>query len=73
MLDSISIVQRNGTDSKRTGWIFDGEHVYQVGELGVVVHNACEGIYVFTTTTGKTYVGVVKGKVHVRPSVRIVL
>ena len=34
-----------------------GEHVYQVGELGVVVHNTCEGIYVFMTTTGKTYVG----------------
>ncbi|MFZ4083865.1 MAG: GIY-YIG nuclease family protein, partial [Pirellula sp.] len=34
-----------------------GEHVYQVGELGLVVHNTCEGIYVFMTTTGKTYVG----------------
>jgi hypothetical protein len=34
-----------------------GEHVYQVGELGLVVHNTCEGIYVFITTTGKTYVG----------------
>gem|GEM_PF-2430699 len=34
-----------------------GEHVYQVGELGVLVHNSCEGIYVFMTTTGKTYVG----------------
>ena len=31
--------------------------MYQVGQLGVLVHNACEGIYVFTTTAGKTYIG----------------
>jgi hypothetical protein len=34
-----------------------GEHVYEIGDFGLIVHNACEGIYVFTTTTGKTYVG----------------
>jgi hypothetical protein len=34
-----------------------GEHVYQVGELGLVVHNACEGIYEFVTKSGQIYVG----------------
>jgi hypothetical protein len=34
-----------------------GEHVYQVGELGVVVHNACEGVYEFVTTAGEIYIG----------------
>jgi hypothetical protein len=34
-----------------------GEHVYQVGELGVLVHNTCEGVYEFVTTAGEIYIG----------------
>jgi hypothetical protein len=34
-----------------------GEHVYQVGELGLLVHNACEGVYEFVTTGGEIYIG----------------
>ena len=37
-----------------------GTHVYQVAASGVLVHNACplgEGIYQFTSYSGKTYVG----------------
>ncbi len=34
-----------------------GEHVYNVGAISILAHNACEGIYEFAATSGQTYLG----------------
>ncbi|HET6881835.1 MAG TPA: polymorphic toxin-type HINT domain-containing protein [Pirellulales bacterium] len=62
----VALLERRPADELVYNLQVNGHHVYHVGPLAVLVHNACaglptqygiEGIYEFTAKNGKTYVG----------------